>query len=481
MSATPGPSDCAKVSTASRSAASSGKRVNRAALARAWAAASWGGSSRAAIRESVPGEPAAPIDPAPRESEPAPLDSQLAAGEGLDEAVEHDSVADGEHERDRRRQERERFLKMLEAGEVLPVPRRSESREVVIDEDHIYALINGEVITKKDILDGAVAYRLAMFDAQREAMSFPWRESISDVIDASARAEILQSFERKAIELVYRQEAGRLRDRLGSIPREHVDTAIEEAMKRHGIDVHDEEEARAKLQHVLQMTGMTFFDFERQVREQIEATRVAQYYAFAPHDRFGISFDISPAEMQEEYLERPIQRTEDVRLMRVRFERLSETAPEGRAIEDLARQFLAELRTRFDRIERRRANPEARRRARQETFAELAEHYLGEFDPQPEFLADLGGEPPEIAEEIRRTSPGALSDMVRMTNEVQVLYVIEKSQSGHEPFNSPAVQRELRQRLLNQRWNDFRYEVDMMLLRRAVMDLREPGVEFNPE
>ncbi|MGE3852743.1 MAG: hypothetical protein AB7K09_13455, partial [Planctomycetota bacterium] len=218
------------------------------------------------------------------------------------------------------------------------------------------------------------------------------------------------------------------------------------------------------------------FDFEEQVRDQIEAMRVVQFMGVVPDERLGVSFDVTPAEKQAEYLRQPIEETTGVKLFRVRFPLLLDSSEEKNKQRKQAKQFMDELQTRFDEADRKaRGNAGMASYNRQRAFVALASAYFPGYSDKPEELENLAKEKPEEAAEIRRTREGQVSQVLETDTHLVVIFLVSKTQSGFAPFSRPDVQNELERRLQNQRWNDFRKMVDQELIRNATVVSGEAG------
>jgi hypothetical protein len=365
---------------------------------------------------------------------------------------------------------------MLADGKVPPIPQ-APPREVEIDHDRVFAQVNGDVISIKDVRSDLAAAFLDRAERYRD-LTPTWNLGAKR-IDRSINESIRQNLYRKLRAAVYRQEAAKLRDLLGSIPARHIEDAIAETKQRHGIygtTPADE----AKWAAVLARANLSYFDFEQQILDQIEQQRTVQFYAYSPTERLGWSFDISPQRMRDAYERDPIVATTDVKIVRVSFPLIGtegEVDDQTRVAQYIeAESFVADVKARFIEINRQVELSLAERDAKKtEAVVQMATTYRPEFAGEVTELPNLADVEPDVAETIRRLSVAELAPPLMLEDEVAVVYLVTKTEAGYEPFTSPVAQKELRRRLLNRIWNDFRRDVDRKLLGEATITFSDPG------
>lgn len=144
--------------------------------------------------------------------------------------------------------------KALIAALTLGVSVPSEAREVV---DRIAAVIEDDVITLRELEEKAAPY-------------FEQAKSVDgDVKDEKRRAILLEVLEIELKERIIERELGENRERLG-VTEADVDHAIDEVIKMNNL-------TRDQLQAALYGQGMTWSEYRKKLRAQIERARLIQF------------------------------------------------------------------------------------------------------------------------------------------------------------------------------------------------------------
>jgi len=341
------------------------------------------------------------------------------------------------------------------------IPSANNPKSVLVDLDYVYALVNGDVITSKDIQKDLINYIEHLSDIRKNMSSSPFDlEGLGSYRSMLKEAELnalYRNFERKMLEILFEHKADDLKMYLGSVPEESIQAAIEDSKRQHGI-YGDDEASNKRWREILASNNLTYLEFREQIINQLNQQRTLWLISAHPDFRIDITLDITPRELREEYLRLPVSDISNVELYRVEVPIMSSNTD---AAYEKVLQYRTEIETMLGKTDAKDI---------EEKFKQITKAIYPFWKPKREKLAQLNDEEPQVIYEINNaTQLPKLCQTIEMDDKLVMIFLLKKEQKGFAKFSSMLVQVELFRRLQNILWNEFRERYSKILIREATI------------
>ncbi len=349
--------------------------------------------------------------------------------------------------------------------EIPDIPKSKHPSEKLIDIDYTFALVNGEVITTKDIQKDLLNYIDYLRSLKKHYAQSPFdlegKGSFRRLLDEAQMNAIYRNFERKMLDILYKQKAEEFEKYIGSVPEQAIEEAIQQSKRQHGIFGNDEK-SQQKWREILAENNLSHLEFREQIINQLNKQRVLWMIANHPDFRIDITLDITPEELAQAYLKQPVIQVTDIELYRIEIPFLPTNYD---AVLKKVSDYRDQLEEAFQTIDKKH---KTRR------FLKITRAFFPEKKQTLKLahLKNLEDEQPEVAYEIRLTNKDdlpALCATVELEDRLVIIFLVSKKEKGLAPFASNLVQIELFRRLHNELWNEFRRRYEQKLVREATI------------
>ena len=348
-----------------------------------------------------------------------------------------------------------------DASFVPSIPQAFKPKEILVDLDYTFALINGDVITSKDIQKDLFNYIEYLQDIRKNMAQSPFDleglGSYSTMLKEAELNALYRNFERKMLDILYKHKANELKMYLGSVPEESIQSAISDSKRQHGI-FGDDDAANDKWREVLAANNLSYLEFREQIISQLNQQRTLWLISNHPDFRIDITLDVTPRELRTEYRRQPVSNITDIELYRLEIPLLPTNYDK---ILEKVNVYRSEIENLLK---------DANFKEAEERFIQHTKVIYPFWTPKREMLQQLNDEEPQIIYEINNAKQlPKLSSTIELSDKIVILFIVNKKQEGFASFSSMLVQVELFRRLQNTLWNEFRTRFSNILIHEATI------------
>ncbi|MCD4656350.1 MAG: hypothetical protein K8S87_02285 [Planctomycetes bacterium] len=341
------------------------------------------------------------------------------------------------------------------------IPQALAPKEILVDLDYTFALVNGDVITSKDIQKDLINYIEYLQDIRNNMSQSPFdlegRGGYSTMLKEAELNALYRNFERKMLDILYKHKAGELKMYLGSVPEESIRSAINDSKRQHGI-FGDDDAANDKWGEVLAVNNLSYLEFREQIINQLNQQRTLWLISNHPDFRIDITLDVTPRELREEYRRQPVSNVTNVELYRLEIPILPTNYDK---ILEKINVYRSEIENMLKDADMKDAK---------DKFIQHTKAVYPFWVPKREKLTQLNDEEPQIIYEINNAKQlPRLCSTIELSDKIVIIFLVNKKQEGLASFSSMLVQVELFRRLQNELWNEFRERFSNILIREATI------------
>ena len=349
----------------------------------------------------------------------------------------------------------------IETSDVPSIPQALKPKEILVDLDYTFALINGDVITSKDIQKDLFNYIEYLQDMRKNMAQSPFDfeglGSYSTMLKEAELNALYRNFERKMLDILYKHKSKELKMYLGSVPEESIQSAINDSKRQHGI-FGDDENANKKWREVLASNNLSYLEFREQIINQLNQQRTLWLISNHPDFRIDITLDVTPSELRAEYRRQPVSNVTDIELYRLEIPLMPTNYDK---ILEKVNVYRSEVENLLRDVDLKEA---------EEKFIQHTKAVYPFWNPKLEKLSQVNDEEPQIIYEINNAKQlPKLSSTIEFSDKIVILFLMKKKQTGLAKFSSMLVQVELFRRLQNELWNEFRNRFSNILIREATI------------